>query len=193
MRVAILLAAGGSRRFGAANKLFARYRGGTLLARAIALAQKAPAQRLIVVTGAQRWRVAMAVLREAPGAILVHAADHPEGMGASLRAAGRKLRPIDREALIFLADMPWLAPDMASRLVRSGDCDAAILRPSWRGRPGHPVLLRKEGLASLVTARGDEGPGRRTTARSALLKGDRGCLADVDHPAALARVIPRRR
>ena len=45
-------------------------------------------------------------------------------MGASLRAAARQLRPIDREALVFLADMPWLSPRLAARLVgaaRSGD------------------------------------------------------------------------
>ena len=193
MRVAILLAAGRSRRFGAANKLFARYRGHTLLAHAIAIAAKAPAQRLIVVTGAQRRRVEAAVRRNAPGAVLVHAADHAEGMGASLRAAGRRLRPIDREAFVFLADMPWLADDMASRLVRAGQGGAAILRPAWRDRPGHPVLLRGSALASLRAARGDEGPGRGRVTRVALLRSDRCCVSDVDRPTALGRIPPRLR
>ena len=191
MRVAILLAAGRSRRFGAANKLFARYRGGTLLTHAMAIAAKAPVQRLIVVTGAQRRRVEAAVRRDAPRAVLVHAADHAEGMGASLRAAGRRLRPIDREAFVFLADMPWLADDMAGRLARAERRGTAILRPAWRGRPGHPVLLRGSVLASLAAARGDEGLGRESGARVVLLRSDRRCVADVDRPGALGRIPPR--
>ncbi len=193
MRVAILLAAGSSRRFGAANKLFARYRGSTLLAYAIAVARRAPAQRLIVVTGAQRTRVAGAVHRIAPQARLVHAQAHPEGMGASLRAAVHALRAIDREAFVFLADMPWLPGEMADRLVRSGPRGAAVVRPAWRGRPGHPVLLRGRALAMLAAAGGDEGPGRHGGAHVALLPADRRCVADVDRPVALGRAPPRLR
>ncbi len=193
MRVAILLAAGNSRRFGAANKLFARYRGRTLLAHAITVARRAPAQRLIVVTGAQRARVADAVHRIEPRACLVHAQAHDEGMGASLRAAAHALRPIDREAFVFLADMPWLPVEMAGRLVRSAAKEAGVARPAWRGRPGHPVLLRGRALAMLAAAKGDEGPGRRGDARVALLPADRRCVADVDHPVALGRAPPRLR
>ena len=193
MRVAILLAAGRSRRFGAANKLFARHRGSTLLAQAIAIARRAPVQRLIVVTGAQRARVGGAVNRIAPDARVIHARAHQEGMGASLRAAAHALRPIDREAFLFLADMPWLPADMAARLLGSGPGGAGIVRPAWRGRPGHPVLLRGCALAMLAQARGDEGPGRRDVACTALLPADRRCIADVDRPGALRRPPPRLR
>ncbi len=193
MRVAILLAAGRSQRFGAANKLFARYRGRTLLAHAIAIARRAPAQRLIVVTGAQRTRVADAVHRIAPQARLVHAQGHREGVGASLRAAAHALRPIDREVFVFLADMPWLPAEMAGRLARSGPRGTGVVRPVCRGRPGHPVLLRGRALVMLAEARGDEGPGRRGDTRVALLQADRRCVADVDHLIALRRTPPRLR
>ncbi len=191
MRVAIVLAAGSSRRFGTANKLFARYSGKTLLAHAIAAARRAPVQRLVVATGAQPGRVTSMVRRLDRKAVVVRVPEHREGLGASLRVASRRLRPIDREALIFLADMPWLPTDMASRLVRNGRRPDEIVRPAWRGRPGHPVLLRGRALASLAVSREDEGPGRGGGYRVALLQADRRCIADVDRPAALSRTPPR--
>ena len=188
MRVAILLAAGASRRFGAANKLFATVRGIMLLDRALALVRQAPVQRLIVVTGSQSRRVAAAVRRRDRHAVLVRATDHREGMGASLRAAARQLRPIDREALVFLADMPWLSPRLAARLVgaaRSGD---GIVRPGWRRRPGHPVLLRGAALRRLSEAAGDAG--LRGVERARTVPSDRRCVADIDRPAGLTRIPP---
>ncbi|WP_019833437.1 nucleotidyltransferase family protein [Sphingomonas sp. PR090111-T3T-6A] len=193
MRVAILLAAGASRRFGAPNKLFARIGGETLLARAIRIARATPARRLIVVTGAQNLRVSAEVRRADRRAIILHAAGYREGLGASLRAASGALRPIDREALVFLADMPWLAEDQARHLLRRAAQGDDIVRPAYRGRPGHPVLLRGAALASLETARGDQGPGRALGLRARMVPADRRCVADVDRPGALTRRVPRLR
>jgi molybdenum cofactor cytidylyltransferase len=193
MRVAILLAAGASRRFGAPNKLFARIGRETLLARAIRIARSAPAQRLIVVTGVQHLRVSAEARRAHRRAIVLRATGVREGLGASLRAASRALRPIDREAFVFLADMPWLAGDQARYLVRRIAQGDDLVRPIHRGRPGHPVLLRGAALASLATARGDEGPGRAPGLRPRLVPADRRCIVDVDRPGALTRRIPRLR
>lgn len=193
MRVAILLAAGASRRFGAANKLIARHHGLTLLAQAVALARRAPVQRLIVVTGAQPGRVGALIRGFARAAVVVRAPDHREGMGASLRAASTRLRPVDREAFVFLADMPWLPPELAARLAGQSWRGAEIVRPAWRGRPGHPVLLRGRALKELERARADEGPGRGGDYRVVLLPADRRAVADIDRPAALSRVQPRLR
>jgi molybdenum cofactor cytidylyltransferase len=193
MRVAILLAAGASRRFGAANKLFARFGKRNLLARAIGVAATAPVQRLIVVTGAQHSRVAAEARRIHRRAIVIRAPHHREGMGGSLRAASGRLRSVDREAFIFLADMPWLSGDLADLLLRRRAWGDRLVRPAYRGRLGHPVLLRGVALASLAVARGDEGPGRAFGFAARLLPADRRCIGDVDRPAALARRIPRLR
>jgi molybdenum cofactor cytidylyltransferase len=103
------------------------------------------------------------------------------------------LRPIDREAFVFLADMPWLAADFAHVLLRRAGRGDGLIRPAYRGRPGHPVLLRGAVLAALAAARGDEGPGRASGVQTRLLAADRRCIADVDRPTALARRIPRLR
>jgi len=190
MRVAVLLAAGASRRFGAPNKLFARVGGRSLLAQAVLIAGKAPAQRLIVVTGAQSSRVAREARRADRSILIVRAPDHREGLGASLRAASRRLRPIDRAAFVFLADMPWVPPELAGRLLRQANPGDTVIRPVCRGRPGHPVLLRKNMLAGMG---GDEGPGRGSGLRARLVASDRRCLADIDRPGALFRRVPRLR
>ncbi len=192
MRVAILLAAGASRRFGPANKLFARRGGRTLLDIALATACRAPVQRLIVVTGSQSQRVTAAVRRRHRYAIVVRARDFREGMGASLRAAATRLRPIDREAIVFLADMPWLPAGLAGRLLAAARPGDEIVRPTWRGRPGHPVLLRRDALRSLSRASGDEGL-RRGDFSVRTIAADRRCIADVDRLSLLTRTPPRLR
>ncbi|USI73001.1 NTP transferase domain-containing protein [Sphingomonas morindae] len=172
MRAAVLLAAGASKRWGAGNKLFDRRDGAPLLARTLAVVRRADAQRLIIVIGWQHARVARLARACAPRARLVRARDHGEGMGASLRAAARALWPIEREVLLFLADMPAVDP----RAPRgAGD----LLRPAWRGQPGHPVLLRGAARRRLGAARGDQGPGR---GGARLVPGGRGCVRDCDRP-----------
>jgi len=186
LRVAILLAAGESRRFGPGNKLLARIGRETVLARVLGLIAQAPVQRLIVVTGDRAPLVAAEVRRHAPHAPIVRTRDYREGMGASLRAAGRALRPVDREALLFLGDMPWLSPALAEKLVRVGRGGEPIVRPCRQAVPGHPVLLRGPALAALRQARGDEGL-RAGRLAVRFIPAGLGCIADIDTPRALLR------
>ena len=184
MRVAILLAAGSSRRFGRANKLLVRHGGVRLIDRALAIARAAPAARLIVVTGRDR----AAVTRAARGGrtTIVHAPDHAEGMGASLRAALGVLRPNEREMFLFLSDMPAVPPTLAARLARALRPGDAGVRPVWRGLPGHPVLFRLP-LARMPA--GDAGPGRGQILRT--VRGPHGSVRDVDTRQMLQHVVTK--
>jgi molybdenum cofactor cytidylyltransferase len=186
MRVAILLAAGSSRRFGRANKLLVRHCGARLIDRTLAIARAAPAARLLVVTGPDHDRIARAA--RARHADVVQAPDHREGMGASLRAGLRALRPGERQMLLFLADMPAVPPTLAARLVRALRPGDAGVRPIWRGRPGHPVLLR---LPLARVPSGDAGPGRGAALR--MIPGPRGCVQDIDTRRMLARAVTKAR
>lgn len=183
MRAAIVLAAGSSRRFGAANKLLVRWRGRPLLHHALKAALAAPVGRVIVVTGSGRSRVAGAVRALRNGRLtLVHARNHGEGRRASLAAGLAALRPRERQCLVFLGDMPDLPRGIGERLLRRIAPSDEAARPVRRCAPGHPVLLNRprETLARLRAGKLPFADARPVTAQ-------RAAILDVDQPGDLGR------
>jgi molybdenum cofactor cytidylyltransferase len=170
MRAAILLAAGASRRFGGRDKLKARLGRSTLLELAVANARASGACRIILVSAA---RVGFA------GVAHVRARRAREGLSASLAAGLTALRPIEREILIFLADMPFAR---APRLRLAPGVDA--VRPRFKDQPGHPVLVRAA-IARHGLRPGDKGLADATRAR--FVAGTAAHLIDIDTPEALRR------
>jgi molybdenum cofactor cytidylyltransferase len=143
MRAAIVLAAGRSKRFGTANKLLVKHRGKPLLQIAIRAALQAPVGRVIVVTGADRMRTRDAAHAVGdPRVTTVFASDHRRGHHASLLSGLQALRNNEREVLIFLGDMPRIAPTIGDRLAMAKATQFLGIRPAHRGHPGHPVLIR---------------------------------------------------
>jgi len=168
LRVAIILAAGASRRFGSRDKLRAQLNGQSLLDHAIANARASGACRILLVTRAAIRR---------PGVTTVRL--RSTALSTSLAAGLAGLRPIEREALIFLADMPFAR---VPRLRLPPGFDAA--RPLFRGKPGHPVLVRVK-TARTKLGQGDQGLGRAL--RTAFVPGSPAHLLDVDTQATLRR------
>ncbi len=179
-----MLAGGAGRRFGG-GKLLAPWRGGVLIDGALAAAFAAPARRVTVVTGADdrvgpaavAW-AARAGERERLG--LVHAPDHAEGMGATLRAGVAALPQDATGVFVFLGDMPRTPPTVLPTLadaLAGGVPGRAVLAaaPRFAGRRGHPVLFAAALFPLLAAARGDEG-GRD------ILRGLGGHLVLVDAP-----------
>jgi molybdenum cofactor cytidylyltransferase len=191
---AILLAAGAGRRFGG-GKLLAHWRGAPLVAGAVRAALATPSERVIVVTGTDSGPVGDACkgaaerLGGAERLRLVHAADHAEGMGASLRAGVAALPTGLRGVFVFLGDMPDVPEEVLPRLVTAVESGAPAAAPTYKGRRGHPVLFSAALLPDLARASGDAG------AREVLaILGDRlarvespdpGVLFDVDRPEDL--------
>jgi molybdenum cofactor cytidylyltransferase len=184
---AIVLAAGAGRRFGG-GKLTAPWGEGVLLDGALAAAFAAPVRTVTVVTGADP-KVADAARAfaeragEAARLRLVHAADHEEGMGASLRAGVAAL-PSDAEGVfVFLGDMPRVRAEMAAALVAAlGDRQAAV--SVHAGRRGHPALFTAALFPKLRSLAGDAGA--RTILEelgeslATVVTPDAGVLFDVD-------------
>ena len=194
---AVLLAAGGSRRFGAA-KLLAAYRGGTLLAASLARALAAPARSVRLVVGS--WGEAVEAEAQATARRLeaverlqiVVAEQWADGMSASLRA-GLTALPEDCEAAwVALGDMPRLPLGIDARLVCALADGALAAAPMLDGRRGHPVLIRKEVFPDLMALTGDAGARRVLDALGSDLAlvatDDPGVLDDVDTPDDLARL-----
>lgn len=187
---AVVLAAGAGSRFGG-GKLLAPCGAGVLLDGALACAFAAPAEQVIVVTGADADRVGAAArsFAERTGAAarlrLVHAVDHAEGLAASLRAGLAAVPPEADAAFVFLGDMPRVPPAMASRLAEALDGRLAAA-PVLAGRRGHPVLIAKALFPALTALSGDRGAGPVLAGLGERLAtvetDDPGVLFDVDTP-----------
>ena len=192
---AIVLAAGSGTRFGG-GKLLAPYGGGVLLDGALRAAFAAPVRTVTVVTGADPSRVGAAV-RALAGAVgqgrrlqIVHAVDHAEGMGASLRRAAAAL-PTDAEGVfVFLGDMPRIPTSVLERLAQAVRDGAPAAAATFDGKRGHPAVIGADLIPQLLTLQGDAGA-------RAVLQGlgdrlvlveapDDGVLFDVDQPADLS-------
>jgi len=181
---AIILAAGSGQRFGGA-KLTAPWRGGRLLDGALRAAFAAPVGRVTVVTGADRavdertrgWAHARGV---ADRLNLVHARDHQDGMGASLRTGIAALAGDCEAVFVFLGDMPLIPKSVTPRLVAALGSGSLAAAPAFNGRRGHPVLFGAALFPALARAEGDEG------ARTVLADlGSRLALVDVTDPGVI--------
>lgn len=189
MIAAIVLAAGGSRRFGRANKLLEPVGGRPLLVRALAAA--APCGSLIVVTGADRARVRRVVAAHAPTRTrIVHAPSWQSGLAASLTAGLAALRPIERWVVVLPGDLPGVTVGLVRRVIRARRPGIDLVRVVHRGRPGHPLLVRRSVATALALA-GDRGLiqslGRLAAARVREIEAGAGATRDIDRVADLRR------
>ena len=191
---AIVLAAGAGTRFGG-GKLLAPYGDGVLLEGALRAAFAAPVRTVTVVTGSDPSRVGAAVTAFARQAgqherlKIVHAADHAEGMGASLRQAAAALPTDAQGVFVFLGDMPRVPVSVLEPLAQAVRDGAPAAAATFGGKRGHPALIGAILIPQLLTLTGDAGA-------RAVLQGlgdrlvlveapDDGVLFDVDKPADL--------
>ena len=161
MLEAIVLAGGFGARFGG-GKLTAPWRGGVLIDGALAAALAAPARAVTVVTGADgavtKAAQAFAASRgEAARLRLVHAADHAEGMAATLRTGIASLPADTAGAFVFLGDMPLVPAAVLPALAQALADGAMAAAPIFEGRRGHPVLFSRDLFDGLMALTGDEG------------------------------------
>jgi CTP:molybdopterin cytidylyltransferase MocA len=173
---AVVLAAGGGRRYGM-PKALVPYEGSLLVERAVRTAREV-CDPVLVVLGAQAvdvWRQA-----DLGGATVLANKDWESGMASSLRAGLDGLRAwpgrIDA-ALVLLVDMPGMTSE-ALTLLASHAAPDALAVATYDGLRGHPVLIGREHWAGVAeSATGDEGA-RRYLAEHEVTEVDCTGLAD---------------
>ena len=180
---AIVLAAGSGSRFGG-GKLLAAWDAGVLLEGALAAAFAAPVRSVTVVIGADAEAVAAAARDFDPRAVIVYAADHAEGMGASLRTGIASLPADAAGAFVFLGDMPRAPHAVLQPMADAVRAGALAAAPVFGGRRGNPVLLSRALFPQLLALTGDAGARgvlQGLGERLALVESpDDGVLFDVD-------------
>jgi molybdenum cofactor cytidylyltransferase len=162
---------------------------GVLLEGALAAAFAAPVRGVTVVTGVEAQAIAVAARAFDPRVRIVHAADHAEGMGASLRAGIASLHADTAGAFVFLGDMPRVPHGVLQSMAQAVRAGAAAAAPVFDGRRGNPVLLGASLFPQLLALTGDAGARgvlQSLGERLALIESpDDGVLFDVDVPADL--------
>ncbi len=135
------------------------WQGQTLIEFEVEQLLKAGAERVIVVLGHEKDRVAPLVQGK-PGVDVVLNPDYRSGRASSVRA-GAKLVPLEADSLLILnVDQPRPIHIMKRLLEEHKAAGALITVPRYRGRRGHPAIFSARLLPEL-TAVSEEGQGLR--------------------------------
>jgi molybdenum cofactor cytidylyltransferase len=192
--IGILLAAGFSRRFGAADKLLQILPDG----RPIALAAAENLIKAIPLTIAvlRPENTALANLLKNAGLKIVFCDTQETEMADSLSAAVHYSAQFSESSVGFviaLADMPYIKPDTIEAIAHALNAGAAIVAPIYQGKRGHPVGFCAKFRNELEQLTGDEGARailKRHADQIELLEcNDPGVLADIDTPQDLTTLL----
>lgn len=152
----LVLAAGTSSRMGTQPKQLLPWRGTTLLGWVIRQTEDSPLDEVVVVLGheAEDIRRGLAVTR----ARLVEAADFQQGCTASFRAGLETIDPKAEAAVLILGDQPGIEPEIITALIDGWRrIHTPVVRLSYRGLSGHPMLFTKPLFGHLKALHGDKG------------------------------------
>ena len=177
---AILLAAGASRRFGTDKRLH-RLDGTAMVVRTAARYAET-FNTLFVVTRKDDDAVARLVEPLEPTIVIAEQA--AQGMGRSL-AAGVAAAASHPFVFIALADMPFAQPATLRGLLELA-APGCIVRPLYKGTPGHPVGFAQDYYEALTQLEGDQGARevirRHSRSLVQLWTDDAGVVKDIDRP-----------
>lgn len=153
----LLLASGGSRRFGRPKQLLP-YAGATLLRHALVTATRTECRPVVAVLGANREEI-LPETAELPVEIAVNTS-WEEGLGSSIRCGMRHLaeRHPDADAVIIaLCDQPKVDGDVYSALTGAYRGGAELAACKYNGMLGVPALFSRRFFPDLLVLRGDRG------------------------------------
>ncbi len=191
MLAAVILAAGGSSRMGQPKQLL-KFRGTSLLRRAIDTALAVPADQVIVVLGYAADKLLPEC--EATGATVVLNDQWTEGVSTSLRGGLAAVSSDARGVFIYPADMPLVTPEALRELAH---------RQQVSGRPaamteaggvrGVPVFITRSLFPALMIQEGDVGGAQYLRGHPESVEAvhfdDADLVRDVDRPEDYARLL----
>ncbi|MCH7620908.1 MAG: nucleotidyltransferase family protein [Chloroflexi bacterium] len=142
--VAILLAAGESRRMGQLKALLP-WQGDTLLGCQVSSLLQAGIHQVVVVLGHKRDRL-LPLLEGRERVVSVFNPDYQEGKTTSIKtgikAVLRSPRSADAQTLVLLnVDQPRTSETISTLLSRHESSDCLITIPVFQGKGGHPLIL----------------------------------------------------
>jgi len=185
----VILAAGGSSRFGQVKQLL-DWRGEPLVRRAARTALDAGLSPVVVVSGEATSQIGQAL-----SGLPVNSVHNPEweaGQSTSVKAGLRALPPETGAAIFLLADQPKVTSSLLRLLVETHAASLApLVAPQVEGRRGNPVLFDRDIFPDLMALSGDTG-GRLLFARYPVdwvPWHDPALLLDIDTPEDYLRLL----
>lgn len=169
--------------------------GETFVTRLVRVVTHVGAAPIVVVTGVHDAAIREALARTGPGLDVVHNPAGDRGQLGSLLAALDVLAPASPEALLVApVDVPGVREDTVAAIVDTWRrTRAPVVRPSFDGRHGHPVLFDRAifgDLASAPPGQGARGVVRRLGAAVIdVIVDDELVAFDVDTPADYERLL----
>lgn len=186
---AVILAAGGSRRFGQPKQLL-MWQGKPLVWHVAKQAVEAGLSPVVAVCG-ETCRQVRAVLRGLPVRVIPNPV-WAQGQSTSVRAGVQAVSAKSGGILFLLADQPQVPAALLRLLVEEHARSLApVIGPLFNGRPGNPVLFDRSTFSDLCRLHGDTG-GRALFGRYPprwLTWTDDRPLLDVDTPEDYQRLL----
>ena len=176
-------------------KALLRVEGRTFVRRILDTLHDGGIDEIAVVLRPQHSEAAAEVAAGAGRVVVNPRAD--EGQLSSLIAGLDAVDAPDVESvLVTLVDVPLLQPSTVRALIeRAGHSAASILRATYRGAHGHPVIFKRQMFAALRAA--DPAVGAKAVLRNARVEDvvvdDPFVIRDVDTPDEYLRLVDGRR
>lgn len=149
----IVLAAGGSSRFGSPKQLLP-WRGTSVLNSVVSTAFDTGLAPVIVVLGANADQIEPSLPKEC---VVVRNDAWPEGQSSSIRIGLAQLSEEIDGVLILLGDQPQVNPHFCSSIIQKGLECGKITIPYVNDRRANPVFFPKHTLKRLGQVTGDQG------------------------------------
>ena len=148
--VAILLAAGESRRMGQLKALLP-WQGTSLLAHQVGALCEAGVDRVIVVLG-HRAEELKPIVQGLPAVTCVVNPDYLKGKTTSIKAGVKALRRDDLHSMLILnVDQPRTADTVRHLLHQHWASSALMTIPTYQGKGGHPIILEASLIDELLS------------------------------------------
>jgi molybdenum cofactor cytidylyltransferase len=189
--VAVVLAAGSSRRMGEQHKLLAKLNGAPMVSLVVDAVLSSAVLSTTVVVGYRGGEV-RAALKDCDVRILENVG-YGKGLASSLKVGLSSLPAEIEGAMIVLADMPFVGADLIDRLVAAfGSAqNKNIIVPMKSGRLGNPVIWPVRFFPEIMQLDGDAGAKallkRFSESVTTLPVLDDAAFFDVDTPSELER------
>ena len=188
---AIILAAGGSSRFGQPKQLLL-FRGEMLVRRAVGAAAEAGCVDIAVVVGDERELIENELRQTA--AFVLHNPEWRRGLGTSIRTGLRHLLDAQPEldaVVLLTCDQPFVeAGIIAALLAKQATSGKAIVASAYADTLGVPALFNRSCFEALLNLPNESGAKRLIESRGndvGQIEFEEGAI-DIDTPADFARL-----